>query len=295
MALDDVVSSAQPALQAGGPARARDRRRGVERRVQRRCTRSRGQPLAYADSRRVCLLRAWDEARNRETFNMPLAAFAVLAPETPSFERLAAYRYWNVGLSADGTSERVQAYRVTADTFPLLGIAPLIGRRLETADTRPQAPPVVVLSHALWQRRFAGASDVLGREIRLDGAPHTIVGVMPQRFEFPVTSFKGELWTPLAVDRAAVLRDPAAAGSVVAIGRLRAGRSTHAAEAEVSAAFRRHALQDPGTFGALGVRVIPLQDLGSVGAAAGLRLARWAVAAGLDPKTALDREALLQR
>jgi putative ABC transport system permease protein len=251
-----------------------------------------GQPLAYADSRRVCLLRAWDEARNRETFNLPLAAFVALAPEAPSFEHLAGYRYWNVGLSADGPSERVQAYRVTGDTFPLLGIAPLIGRTLEAADARASAPRVVVLSHALWRSRFAGAPEVLGRQIRLDGEPHTIVGVMPKGFEFPVTTFKGELWTPLAVDAAAALRDPASAGSVVAIGRLRAGRSTHAAEAEVRAAFRKHAVEDPGTFRSLGVRVIPLQELGSVGAASGLRLASWAVAAGLDPKTTLRLELL---
>jgi hypothetical protein len=218
------------------------------------------EPLGYADARRVCLLRAWDETRNRETFNLPLAAFVALGPETPSFERLAAYRFWSAGLA--GTApERVSAYRVTAETFPLLGAAPLIGRALEARDARPGAAKVAVLSHGLWQRRFAGAPDVLGSEIRLDGEPHTIVGVMPKRFEFPVDNFRGELWTPLAVDAEAALLDPGAAGSVVAIGRLRAGRSARAAEAEARAAFRRHAAQDPATFGALGVRVIPLSEL----------------------------------
>ena len=222
-----------------------------------------GEPLGYADARRVVLLRAWDEARNRETFNLPLAAFVALAPEAPSFERLAAYRYWSAGLAGD-VPQRLSAYRVTADTFPLLGVAPLLGRTLEAQDARPGAAKVAVLSHGLWQRRFAGAPDVLGREIRLDGQPHTIVGVMPKRFEFPVDNFRGELWTPLAVDATAALLDPGAAGSVVAIGRLRAGRSTQAAEAEARAAFRRHADQDPGTFRALGVRVIPLSELSAV-------------------------------
>jgi hypothetical protein len=219
-------------------------------------------PLGYADARRVCLLRAWDESRNRETFNLPLAAFVALAPEAPSFERLAAYRYWSAGL-AGGSPQRVSAYRVTAETFPLLGVPPLLGRALEARDYRPDAAKVAVLSHGLWQRRFAGAPDVLGREIRLDGEPHTIVGVMPRRFEFPADNFSGELWTPLAVDAAAALLDPGSAGSVVAIGRLRAGRSTRAAEAEARAAFRRHVAQDPATFRALGVRVIPLSELNS--------------------------------
>jgi putative ABC transport system permease protein len=221
------------------------------------------EPLGYADSRRVCLLRAWDETRNRETFNLPLAAFVALAPEVPSFERLAAYRYWSAGLGGT-TPQRVSAYRVTADTFPLLGVAPLFGRALEPRDVRAGAARVTVLSHGLWQRRFAGAPDVLGREIRLDGEPHTIVGVMPRRFEFPADNFRGELWTPLAVDPDEALSDPGAAGSVVAIGRLRAGRSTQAAEAEARAAFRRHAAQDPATFRALGVRVIPISELRAV-------------------------------
>jgi hypothetical protein len=106
------------------------------------------EPHGYADARRVCLLRAWDETRNRETFNLPLAAFVALGPEAPSFERLAAYRYWSAGL-AGTTPQRVSAYRVTADTFPLLGTAPLLGATLEARDARPGAAKVAVLSHAL--------------------------------------------------------------------------------------------------------------------------------------------------
>jgi hypothetical protein len=244
-----------------------------------------GRPLAYADARRVCLLRAWDETLQRETFDMPLAAFLTLAPEASSFEHLAAYRYWSAGFARDGRRERVQAYRVTADMFPLLGVAPLLGRTLQPADARALAPKVAVLSHDFWLRRFGGAADVLGRELRLDGEPHVIVGVMPARFEFPLDSFKGELWTPLAVDAAAALRDPGSAGTVVAIGRLRAGRSTRAAEAEVRAALARHAARDRGAFRSLAVRVIPLEELRSAGAAAGLRLARWALAAQVGGAT----------
>jgi len=220
-------------------------------------------PLAYQDSARVCLLRAWDEARNRESFSMPLAAFVALAPQAPSFERVAAYRYWSAGLSGDGVPERAQGYRVTGDTFPLLGVAAKLGRVLKPEDAAPTAPKVVVLSHGLWQRRFASDPGVIGRSLRLDGEPYTVVGVMPARFEFPVYNFKGELWTPLPVDAAAALADPGGSGSVVALGRLRKGGSRQAAEAEVRAAFLRHAAASPGTFRSLGVRVLPLQELGA--------------------------------
>ena len=220
-----------------------------------------GRPLAYADVRRVCLLRAWDETHQRETFDMPLAAFLAFAPEASSFEHLAAYRYWSAGVARDGRHERVQAYRVTADMFPLLGIAPLLGRTLQPGDARATAPKVAVLSHGFWLRQFGGVADVLGRELRLDGEPHVIVGVMPARFEFPLDSFKGELWTPLAFDAKDALADPEGSGSVVAIGRLRSGRSPASAEAELRRALARRATEDPATFAALCVRVVPLADI----------------------------------
>ena len=220
----------------------------------------RAERLAYADARRVCLLRAWDDAHQRETFDLPLAAFAAVAPGARSFERLAAYRYWSAALG-DGRPERVQAYRVTADTFPLLGVAPLAGRALEARDCEPGAAKVAVIGYGLWLRRFAGAADAVGRTLALDGVPHRVVGVMPQSFEFPADAFKGELWTPLAFDPKDALADPQASGSVVAIGRLRPGRSPASAEAELRAALVRRATEDPATFAALCVRVVPLADI----------------------------------
>ena len=220
----------------------------------------RAERLAYADAHRVCLLRAWDDARQRETFDLPLAAFVALAPGAHSFERLAAYRYWSAALG-DGRPVRVQAYRVTADTFPLLGTAPLAGRVLEARDCEPGAAKVAVIGHGLWLRRFAGSPDAVGRTISLDGVAHRVVGVMPKAFEFPADAFKGELWTPLAFDAKGVLADPQGAGSVVAIGRLRSGLSPASAEAELHAALVRRATEDPAMFAALCVRVVPLADI----------------------------------
>jgi len=220
----------------------------------------RAERLAYADARRLCLLRAWDDVHQRETFDLPLAAFVAVAPGARSFERLAAYRYWSAALG-DGREGRVQAYRVTADTFPLLGVAPLAGRTLEARDCEPGAEKVAVIGHGLWLRRFGGAADAVGRTLTLDGEPHRVVGVMPQSFEFPADAFKGELWTPLAFDAKDALADPQASGSVVAIGRLRSGRSPASAEAELRRALERRATEDPATFAALCVRVVPLADI----------------------------------
>src|SRR6185503_8550093 len=111
--------------------------------------------------------------------------------------------------------ERVQAYRVTANTFALLGVPPLIGRTFTDNDGAPGAPDIVVISHGLWERRFNGNRGVIGREVQIDGRPCTVVGVMPHAFEYPVFNFKGDVWAPMHVDAAAPFTDRAASGSVV--------------------------------------------------------------------------------
>jgi putative ABC transport system permease protein len=242
-------------------------------------------PRSYAESGRVCLLRAWDAARGRETFDLPLAAFVELEPKAASFEELAAYRFWSARLAADGRSERVRAYRVSDGTFALLGMAPLLGRTLQPSDENAAAPGVV-LSYRLWQRRFAGAASVVGLRVRLDGAEHEVVGVMPKSFEFPSYGFEGELWTPLAIDRAAVIADPADAGSVVAIGRLRRGRSARGAEAELRAALRWEP-EDARSLRSLQVRVIPLPELAALEARSPLGLLFADRTLGLTPALAV--------
>src|SRR6185295_17573731 len=117
--------------------------------------------------------------------------------------------------------ERVQAYRVTANTFDLLGVAAAQGRAIAPADGRADAADVVVISDGLWRRRFGASPSVLGQIVTLDGKPHTVVGVMPRQFEFPVWNFKGEAWTPLKFDSASAVRE--GSPSVVAIARLRTG------------------------------------------------------------------------
>lgn len=220
-------------------------------------------PLSYVDAGRVFLLQEWDEARNEPGFSIPLAAYAALQSDTGAFEHLSAYRYWSAGLSGEGQPERVQAYRVTGGTFPLLGRAALLGRVLEPGDARPGAPPVVLLSHGLWQRRFGAGRDILGRSIQLDGDGYTVVGVMPPDFEFPVFNYKGEAFVPLPVDPAMVLSNPGSAGSVVAIGRLGPKAAPRSAEAEARVAFARRAKESPETFRTLGIRLVPLQELGA--------------------------------
>lgn len=131
---------------------------------------------------------------------------------------------------------------VTTNTFRLLGVAPAVGRDFLPEDARPGAPPVVILRHDAWTRRFNGSADVVGRQIPLDGVPATVIGVMPEGFSFPAEQ---EIWTPMVPTQAALARETTYAR--YAYGRLGDGASVDAARAELLAIGRRLAQAFPAT------------------------------------------------
>ena len=89
---------------------------------------------------------------------------------------------------------------MSADLFDLLGVAPIAGRTFVEGEDAPGRDRVVVLGHALWQRRFGADPSVIGRAIRLDGEPYVVVGVMPAGFRFaPFWSTRAEMWVPLSL------------------------------------------------------------------------------------------------
>ena len=102
-----------------------------------------------------------------------------------SFEAMAAFRDREVELSGRGEPERIMGARISASLLPLLGAGPALGRNFTAAEDQPGST-VAIISHGLWQRRFGGAADVLGRTIILDREPREVVGVMPASFSFPL-------------------------------------------------------------------------------------------------------------
>jgi len=216
-------------------------------------------PLSFKAPERVAFVFGWNADRQQRRFNIPLADAVEIGKSMSSLEGVAAYQYWSANVTGGAVPERVQAYRVTANTFALLGVDAALGRGLTAADGRTGAPDVAVLSHGLWQRRFGGAPSIVGQTITLDGRPHTIVGVMPRRFEFPVFNFKGEVWTPLEYDEAALR---AASPAIVAIARLRPGVEYARAQAELDAVMRRLEADYPRTNRGLGGRLLEMRRIG---------------------------------
>jgi len=146
---------------------------------------------------------------------------------------LAAYSNVSYNMLAGDRAERVTGILASPGLFEALRIAPAIGRTFTSDDEREGAPPVVLLSHAFWQRRFAGDRAMVGRSLTLDGVRYDVVGVMPPGFSFPEPFI--DLWTPLQ-QRAAFLRT---SRSLDVVGRLRTGATIEAATAESSAIAKR--------------------------------------------------------
>lgn len=217
-------------------------------------------PLDYRSPERVAFVLGWGTETRQMRFNLPLADALDVRRQARSFEDLAVYQYWSANLAGAGTPERLQAYRVTPNTFALLGTPPLIGRYLERGDGDPSAPDVALLSYGVWRRSFGGDPGVLGRQIRLDDRSFAVIGVMPRRFEFPVFNFKGEVWAPLRVDLEAA-GSRAESPSVVAVARLRPGVSYAQARAEVNGIMSRLEAEHPRTNTGLGARVVEMGRL----------------------------------
>lgn len=143
-------------------------------------------PLAFHDPGRLVTL---------DTGLIP-GEFAIIQEHTPSFERVSLVRPGVAfGLSGDGEPERVSGARTTAELFSTLGVAPVLGTLPDAIG--PRAAESVVLSYELWQRRFGGDREVLGRSVRLDGRALPVIAVMPAGFSYPLRT---QLWLSAPLD-----------------------------------------------------------------------------------------------
>jgi putative ABC transport system permease protein len=218
-------------------------------------------PLAYADPARVAFVLGRDVATGDLLFNLRYQDAADIAG-AGIFEDVAVYRGFDGNLTGGGLPERVQAYHVTPNTFELLGVAAARGRTFGPADLEAGNDRLVVLSHGTWLRRYGGDPSAVGRLIEVNGEAHTVVGVMPAPFEFPVFNFKGDLWIPLRVTPDWTPADRAASPSVVVIARLATGTSLAGAQDATDAVMAGLAQSSPATNARRGATVVPMAELG---------------------------------
>ena len=193
--------------------------------------------------------------------------------QSESFTKIAAFSPRTADLVDGGDPERVGAAGVTAGFFETLGVSPLLGRTLAADEEAPSGPPVALISHGLWQRRFGGDPALLGKSVSINGDPRTVIGILPPEFDFPRGAewpayfpFAGrtEVWLPLAF-RA---QDDGSGWSnwqsrhergLAVIGRLKAGASLRQAQAEMDVFSARQAMDHPDTHKDLSVKLVSLR------------------------------------
>lgn len=199
----------------------------------------RGLPLAKRSDRLVYI-----QERRPSGGLISYADFEDWRTQAKSFEGLAFVAETGISLKdGDGRPIDTSAFELSANTFRLLGVPPMLGRDFAPADEIPGAPMVAILNHRFWVTRFGSRADIAGMRVHMNGSPATIIGVMPEGFDFPT---KWDLWIPLVQTAELKQRGPTLA-AFLAVGRLRDGVSLLQARAELETINRRLEAAYPAT------------------------------------------------
>jgi putative ABC transport system permease protein len=222
-------------------------------------------PLPYQDPDRLVTI--WEESPERGLFQMPvsIANLRDWVEQSQTLDQISAYTFSNLNLTGTGEPVQLAAVRVSANLFSLVGATPMLGRTFLPEDDKEGASRVVVLSHATWKNRFASDSKIIGQQVTINNQSHTVVGVMPANFQFPVGfGYMGkvlndpiDLYVPIAASSQEAARGHY---SFFAIGRLKPGVTINQAQSEMTGIERRLEQQYPDTNTGIGVRLVSTQE-----------------------------------
>src|SRR5437762_3578841 len=210
-------------------------------------------PLPYRDPSRLVVV--W-ESKGTSTHNVVNPAnYMDWHDRATSFSGLALTT-WRSLIFTGEQAEEVQGRAVTPDFFGVVGATPLLGRTFNVEESRPNSPRVIVLSEALWRRRFSADRTIVGRAVPVAGETARVVGVMPSSFR-PMPQGHEEYWEPLALDWSNRARTGRYA---MAVGRLKRGVTVERAQTEMSHIARQLQSDYPAFDTAWGVTVVPLME-----------------------------------
>ena len=201
------------------------------------------EPLPYPDANRIAAITEFysDGSRSPGTFGM----YRELAARARAFDAIATFKPWQPTLTGPEQPERLEGQRVNASYFRVIGVPPAVGRDFEAADDRANGPNVIILSDALWRRRFGGDRAIIGRQVTLDGTGFIVIGIMPSGFE-SVLAPSVQLWAPLQYD---IAQGRAWGHHLQTVARLHPGVSIDHASRDVDAIGRAVlAEQHPETY-----------------------------------------------
>ena len=151
-------------------------------------------PLPYVEPERLVAVEEFDPLRPESSFGVAFPNYLDFRARTRLFDDVAVFTEGLATIRGEGEAERVRAASVSDGIFPILGVEPILGRVISKEEDSPDGPRAVVLGQELWQRRYGGDPNILGRAVQIGSQPYTVVGVMPSSFRFPE---RAELWVPL--------------------------------------------------------------------------------------------------
>jgi putative ABC transport system permease protein len=228
-------------------------------------------PLPYKAPESLVLL--WERFPTQGLERIPVSAPEYLDYEkqATSFEKIGAFNYAAYNLTTGDVPERVSGAVVSPALFPLLGVEPLKGRVFTQQEGGQGRDDVVIISARLWERRFNSDPTIVGNKISLNGRPHTVVGIMPRKFDFPLPLFnvqgsrfasRPDIWKPIAFTNDELSARYSRSYGV--IGRLRRGVSNAQAQAQIDTITANFRQTNPKNYPAglteFGAKLYPLQD-----------------------------------
>ena len=199
-------------------------------------------PLPFPELNRVVTV--WDSypAHGVRRNEVAMANYLDWQAQNRSFEQLALYRWWSANLTGIDHPERFQGFLVTANFFDALGVKPIMGRNFTPEENQKGKDDIVILTYDLWQRRLGADLNIIGKTITLDGVPCVVVGVMPEKFNYPANA---EVYGPIAITpKLAANRQ---FNSFYVVGRLHPGVSVPSAQADIDSITARLEQQYPAT------------------------------------------------
>ena len=217
-------------------------------------------PLPYKDPDRLAVLWAKNEQKGLTERPVSYPNYVDWRDQNQVFEELAAIRPEPLSLTDGGEPERVSGVRVTTNLLSLLGVEPARGRDFLPEEAKPDKALVAVISYGLWQRRYGGDPNLIGRTVTLDTKPYTIIGILPAWLKYPgvdAPAAGAEIWIPLLPLSSEQNRSFA---NMRILGRMKAGVSLTEARAKMDVVAKQLEQQYPTDNTNLGIEIIPLQE-----------------------------------
>jgi putative ABC transport system permease protein len=211
--------------------------------------------LPYPDADRIGIVSRSNPSRDIKQASISLLDYADYKTQQRSFAELAGYTSGTIFVSGDEKAERFDGSWITANQISMLGVQPVLGRNFGAGEDTPHGAAVAILSYTMWHDRYASDPRVIGRVIRVNGVPTTVVGVMPEHFSFPNND---KIWLPLQTDPNAANR--ASSPQIQVVGKLKTGVSWDQANVELATIAKRLAVSYPDADEGFTASVHPFVD-----------------------------------